>query len=125
MRPDIQQNIFYTIYFILLHNAFAIIFLGGLLAATAWALYKPTRKAVLFMIGFALLLFAFEYSKHIAEGLKEQTLNSVITEQPSYKLERLINVTLSKLLPLGLNLGGVTALIAGAALTLYGRKKKH
>jgi hypothetical protein len=125
MRPDIQQNMFYTLYFLILHNILPIMFLGGLLLATAWALYKPARKAIFLMIGCALLLFSFEYSKHIVEGLKEQTLNSVITETPHDKLERLITVTLSKILPLVLNITGVAALLVGVFLTSKEHTSKH
>lgn len=111
MNPDLQQNLFITLYLVILHNFFALIYIAGLIVSTAYSLYRPSRKATLFMIGFALLLFSFEYSKHIVEGLKEQTVNSLITETPRYHLERLITVTISKLLPLFLNIGGGLSLI--------------
>lgn len=120
-NPELQQNLFYTVYFLLAHNALAILYFLCLVASTAWSLYKPSRKATLLMIGFASLLFAFEYSKHIADALKEQTVNSLITETPRYRLAHLISVTISKLIPILLNLTGVISLLAAGFIHLKER----
>ncbi len=116
MNPQLQQNLFITLYLIILHNFFALVYFSGLIVSTIYSLFRPSRKATLFMIGFALLLFSFEYSKHIVDGFKEQTVNSLITETPRYRLERLITVTISKLLPLFLNTTGILSFIAAGIL---------
>jgi hypothetical protein len=121
MAPDTQQNILYTVYFILLHNLEAILYFFGIFIMTLWMLYKPTRAKFVILIGFVLLLFAFEYKKHIVEGLTEQTKNSLITERQSYRIERYLDIILSKLVPLGLPLLGWMCVIGG---TIASRSKK-
>ncbi len=115
MAPDTQQNILYTVYFIVLHNFEAILYSFGIIIMTFWMLYKPSRAKFLIFWGFVILLFAFEYKKHIVEGLTEQTMNSLITERRSYRIERYVEVTLSKLVPLALPLLGWFLIVSGIA----------
>jgi hypothetical protein len=122
INGELIQNSYYTIYFLLLHNFFAIIYFSGLILSTALSLYKPSRMATFLMIGFACLLFAFEYDKHIVEGLKEQTINSLITETPRYKLAQAISVMISKILPLLLKFLGWGSLAAAAYLKIKSKK---
>ena len=86
---------------------------------------KPKRAFILFMIGFSLLLLGFEYQKHIKDALYEQTKNSVITERPSYRLERLMSVTILKAAPLALSLFGSVSLVGGTILLLLPRFQKE
>ncbi len=51
------------------------------------------------MLGFLILLFSYEYDKHIIDGLREQTINSLITITPHYRLQRLVDITISTILP--------------------------
>ncbi len=113
IAPDTQQNIVYTFYFILLHNFEPLLYSIGILAITLWMFYKPSRAKFLVLLGLIVLLFAFEYKKHILEGLVEQTTNSLITERQSWRLERYINIILAKLVPLVLPLFGWGLIIAG------------
>lgn len=113
IAPDTQQNILYTVYFILLHNLLPVIYTVGIVTSILWAFYKPSRSSILLMLGFIVLLLAFEYNKHILEPLKQQTINSLITERQSYRIERIVTVTLSKLVPLGLPLSGWGMVIIG------------
>lgn len=99
MAPDTQQNILVAMFLLVEHNFFAIVFLCGAIISTGLALYKPSRGAILMIIGFTLLLFAFEYQKHILEGLLEQTKGSLITERQSYRLEWILDKTFGKVLP--------------------------
>jgi len=116
IAPDTQQNILYTAYFILLHNFEAVLYSCGIIFTTLWMLYKPSRSKFLMLWGFIFLLFAFEYKKHIAEGLTEQTINSLVTVRQSYRIERYITVTLNKLVPLGLPLAGWILVACGIVL---------
>lgn len=116
MSPDTQQNILYTTYFILLHNFEAVLYSCGTIFSSIWILIKPTRAKFLIMWGFIFLLFAFEYKKHIVEGLTDQTINSLVTVRQSYRIERYVTVTLNKLVPFGLPLAGWTLIIAGIIL---------
>ena len=116
IAPDTQQNILYTAYFIGLHNFEAVLYSFGIIFTTLWMLYKPSRAKLLMLWGFIFLLFAFEYKKHIVEGLTEQTINSLITERQSYRIERYVTVTLNKLVPLGLPLAGWSLIVFGIIL---------
>ncbi|MFA9289148.1 MAG: hypothetical protein ACEQSA_04690 [Weeksellaceae bacterium] len=113
MAPDTQQNILYTGYFILLHNAEAILYALGILCATIFAFAKPSRTRLLLMWGFIILLFAFEYNKHILPPLQEQTVNSLVTVRESARIERVIHIVLARLIPLGLPLLGWILVVIG------------
>lgn len=124
IAPDTTQNIGEMVKLLVGHNFLAIIFLGGVLASTAYSLWKPTRGAILFIIGFALLLFAFEYEKHIADALIEQTKGSLITERQSYRLEWLLNKILGKAATPLLYLTGIASLGLGGFLLLKEKKSR-
>lgn len=113
MAPDTTQNLFYTIYFMILHNAEAIFYLLAIIFFTLLALYKPTRSKIITMWGFIILLFAFEYNKHILEPLRIQFINSIITERPSFRIEYTINLILVRILPTGLPTIGWCLVISG------------
>ncbi len=113
MAPDTQQNVIYTVYFIFLHNFEAILYSIGIIVTTLLAIYKPTRGRILIMWGFVILLFAFEYEKHILEPLKEQTLNSLITQRESIRIEYYVTKILTKAVPLLLPLFGWFLIVTG------------
>jgi len=114
ITPDLKQNIFYTLYFTITHNALALFYFSGIIFAIGLSLYRPSRKSVLLLLGFSLLLFGFQYNKHILEGLREQTLNALITIQEHNKVRRIINIITLKLLPLFFPLaGGFLVLLSG------------
>ena len=91
---------------------------------TLWALYIPNRAKILLLWGFLILLFAFEYNKHILEPLRQQTLNSLVTERKSARIEHYINKVTTRILPRGLPLLGWILLIAGGTIQLKEIKKK-
>lgn len=119
IAPDTQQNIIYTVYFILTHNFEAILYSSGIFFMLLWILYKPSRAKFLVFLGFIILLFAFEYKKHIVEGLVEQTRNSLITERQSFRLERYLSIILEKLVPLVLPLFGWLLIISGVLMRIF------
>ena len=79
------------------------------------------------MVGFALLLLSFEYSKHIQDPLLEQTKQSLITERYSSRLERVITLSIDRVAPYTLTVGGVTGICIGGFLELHTliRKKRR
>lgn len=115
IAPDTQQNLMYAVYFMITHNIEAIFYAAGVIIMLIWTLYKPTRWKILIMWGFIILLFSFQYKKHILDALVEQTRNSLITERQSWRLERYINIILAKLVPFALPLFGWFLITAGAA----------
>ena len=125
MPADLKQNIFYTVLFIFLHNFVAVFFLLGVIFSALLLIIRPSRCSTLLVFGFMILLFAFEYNKHIVEPLKEQTLNSLITIQEHNKVRRVVNIVLVKGLPRGLPLLGWTLVAAGIGLKVFSKKNKN
>lgn len=119
ITPELSQNIFYTVYFTILHNYLAMFYAAGIVVAVIISIIKPSRKSVLLLLGFIILLFAFEYGKHIEDGLREQTMNSLITIQEHNKVRRIVNIVTLKLLPLGLPVLGWV--LVGTSLYLYAK----
>jgi len=106
MSPDTQQNLFYTILFIIQHNALALTYTTAIVFTTGHMFWKPTRGKILILWGFIILLFAFEYSKHILEPLKEQTIQSLITKRESVRIEFYITKFLTRIVPFALPIVG-------------------
>lgn len=123
LTPDLKQNIFYMTYFIVKHNLSAIIYGTGILFSIILAVIKPSRKAILILLGFIILLFAFEYNKHIAEPLHKQTIESLITLKRYYKLEWIIQVVLTKVLPILLPAIGWCFVGVSAFLFIFKKRK--
>lgn len=124
MSPDLKQNIFYTVFFIVLHNFSALLYFTGIIISAILLVIKPTRWKTFLLFGFIILLFAFEYKKHIVEPLKQQTLNSLITVRQHYKTERAVNIFLTKALPLLLPLSGWSLIVMGFLMMFKNKKKK-
>lgn len=117
---DLQQNVFYAVYFTVTHNLPVFVYGAGIGVSALMAIIKPKRSYVLFLLGFIILLFAFEYQKHILDGLKEQTINALITVQEHNLVRRVVNIILIKLLPIGMPVVGWSFIILG----IYLHKKK-
>lgn len=122
ITPDLKHNILLTIYLTIADNFIAVIYALGIGVSALLAIRKPTRYAVFLLLGFILLLFGFEYNKHILEGLKEQTINALITVQEHNTVRRLINILLVKAIPLLLPFFGWIFVITGAYLFYKERK---
>ena len=99
IAPDLRQNIVVTLYLLFTHNYIAIAYFFGIILGIILSVWKPSRFATFILIGFSILLFSYEYDKHIIAGLREQTLKSLITVTPHYRLSRIVNLFLSDLLP--------------------------
>ena len=124
MAADLQQNIFVTLYLLFSHNYEAFAYLVGILIGIVLAFYRPSRFALFILLGFAILLFSYEYDKHIIVGLREQTLKSLITTTPHFKVARIVNLLLSDIMPIFFYVVGwgmVFTAIVSAALKI----KKH
>lgn len=106
LAPDLQKSLINTFYLTFTHNYIPIAYFGGILISLMMSIYKPSRFTIFLLLGFTLLLFGYEYDKHIVAGLREQTLNSIATEIPHYKLQRIISLIISDLLPIFLYLSG-------------------
>ncbi|OGG32411.1 hypothetical protein A3I51_05990 [Candidatus Gottesmanbacteria bacterium RIFCSPLOWO2_02_FULL_38_8] len=125
IAPDLRQNLIVLGYLFFSHNYIALAYFCGMILGIILSVYRPSRFATFILLGFGLLLFAYEYDKHIIAGLREQTLKSLITVTPHYRLMRLVNLVLSDLLPVAFYILGwgmifASIIIAGVKL---GKKK--
>ena len=120
VSPDLRQNIIVTLYLLFSHNYIAIAYFSGMILGIVLSVWKPSRFAVFIFLGFGLLLFAYEYDKHIIAGLREQTLKSLITITPHYRLQRFVNLALSDLMPVVLYVIGWGLIFA--SLVYAGKK---
>jgi hypothetical protein len=116
ITPDLQQNIVTTIYLLFSHNYVPIAYFAGMVIGIGLSIYKPSRFATFIMLGFAILLFGYEYDKHIISGLREQTMKSLITEKPHYRIQRLVDIFTSEILPMLFYLTGWGFLFLGIIL---------
>lgn len=106
MTPDLNQNLLHTGYLLFAHNYIVFAYFFGLLLSVFLSLKHPSRFATLLIIGFALLTFSFEYDKHIIDGLRNQTIQSLITDKPHYTVQKWVDLVISDLLPILLYSGG-------------------
>lgn len=126
IAPDTQQNLFYAIYFTISHNFEALAYFGSMGLALLIALIKPTRAMILIMVGFGLLLFGFQYNKHILEPLKQQTESALITERQSYRTQRAIDLAFARVLPKAFPIAGWSSIVCGLLIgILFEWRKKQ
>jgi FtsH-binding integral membrane protein len=116
ITPDLKQNIALTVYLTIADNVSAVFFACGIALSAFVALRKPSRHAIFFLLGFILLLFGFEYKKHILDGLRDQTINALITTQEHYTVRRIVNIVLVKLAPILFPFVGWVFVITGGYL---------
>jgi hypothetical protein len=100
ITPDLSQSILTTIYLIFSHNYEAIAYFAGMVLGIILLIKKPSRFATFVMLGFGLLLFQYEYDKHIITGLREQTLLSLATGKPHLRFQRIVGLIISDILPI-------------------------
>ncbi|MBI4039218.1 hypothetical protein HY388_00110 [Candidatus Daviesbacteria bacterium] len=99
MSADLEQNVINTIYAIFIHNYLVIAYVSGALLSAILSLTKPTRYHLFLFFGFCLLVFAFEYNKHIAEPFYNQTLQSLITVKEHFRVRKLLDLLIYELIP--------------------------
>ncbi|MEO6509299.1 MAG: hypothetical protein ABIO02_05070 [Patescibacteria group bacterium] len=121
--PDLQQNLAITAELTILHNFWALLYFVGFIFSIIWSFFRPSRAATLAFVGFGLLLFSFEYTKHILEPFRSQTMTSIITEQQHLKVQRIIDISLIKLIPKGSYVLGWISLLSSSFLYLTSKSK--
>lgn len=100
ITPDLSANIITTLYLLFSHNYIVFAYFTGLVISVFLSLNRPSRYATLLLLGFALLTFSYEYDKHIVDGLRDQTLTSLITAKPHYTAQRWVNIFIGEILPI-------------------------
>jgi|SRR3989338_7765097 len=127
MSPDLKQNFAVTLYLIFSHNYIAFVYLTGVVISTILSLLKPSRFTVFMLIGFITLLFSFEYDKHLIEPFRQQTLNSLITSTPHFRLQKILDVMIAEIFPILFYVTGWMLIFIGivyAAAKLEKKQKK-
>lgn len=119
--PDVEQALGHLFGLTLLHNAVPIVLAGAMVASLIWALHKPTRSKILIFIGVSLLLFHFEYIKHIMPALHDQTQLTLTTETPNYRFIWIVDKLINRLAPIGLLASGWGSIIIGGILHKRGK----
>lgn len=100
ITSDLSINIIHTLYLLFAHNYIVFTYFTGLLISIFLSIKSPSRYSIFLFLGFAFLTFSFEYDKHIAENLRQQTLQSLITEKPHYTAQKYIDSLIGEILPI-------------------------
>lgn len=100
VSPELSASLIHNLYLLFTHNYILAAYLFGLLLALGLAVIRPSRFAILLIVGFAVLAFSFEYDKHIVEGLREQTLQSVVAGETHRRATKWIDVIIGELMPI-------------------------
>ena len=120
---NLESTYIQTIYITFTHNKELMGYVLGFMIMTLVSLIKPTRSHLLVTFGFLILVFGFEYDKHIINGLREQTINALQVGQGiSATRINFVNIFLTHLLPIIFWLTGWGVLLIG--LIFGGVKKK-
>lgn len=116
-EPSLSGNFVRMMYELFSHNYIVIGYFAGLIVSALAAFKKPTRTHFLIVIGFALLVFNFEYEKHISEGLRDQTVSSVVGQTGNLKAKSLVALFIEFVFP-------IVTFYLGIALILFGLVKE-
>lgn len=123
VASDLIENIVNGLYLLFNHNSVVLAYFFGLLVCAIISFLRPSRAAFAITASFAILVFSFEYDKHIIEPLRTQTLATIIPTQGTHlKATKIIDLFLSELLPVIFYLLGWGLLTTSIALTLWNRK---
>jgi len=103
-----------TIYLTFTHNKELMGYVLGFVVMALTTLIKPNRSNFLITFGFLILGFGFEYDKHIINGLREQTINSLLVGNGASAVNlNQINIFLTHLLPIIFWLTGWGVMLIG------------
>lgn len=118
-RPTAEYAVKETVYATINHNLPIMVYVVGAVFILLLLFLRPNRKLVFFFVGFALLAFNFEYMKHIASGLQEQTRITVeSTGYQSVNGRRLMDLVFQYAIPFGSYLGGWGMMFLGIVFSV-------
>lgn len=112
--PSAEYAVKETVYATINHNLPVMIYVFGAFFVLFLLFVRPNRKLIFFFLGFVFLAFNFEYMKHIAAGLQEQTRVTIeSTGYQSGKSRRLMDLFFQYFIPFGSYLGGWAMIFLG------------
>lgn len=107
MSSDLSQGLLRTLYLTFSHNELVTAYVIGLVISAIMAFKKPSRYHLMLLMGFAVLAFNFEYDKHIIDGLRDQTMVSIISDPGKhFGAQRFISLVITELVPVMLYVFG-------------------
>lgn len=124
LTADIKQNTIIALYLLFSHNYIVFAYFFGLIISIILAIIHPSRFIILTLLGFAILVFSFEYDKHLIVPFREQTLKSLISATPHYRLQKFINLVISEVIPMVLYLLGWIAIYGGIIIAALKKEIK-
>jgi hypothetical protein len=124
-EPSFATNLVETIYQLISHNYEVLAYFSVLCLAILYAVKQPTRANVIMVIGLALLVFNFEFEKHISEGLRAQTEQSLTQGASLPKVRSFTKLLFEFIIPVGSYFAGWALLVISFVLTHshHGTKK--
>lgn len=125
IAPDLSQSLITALYSLFSHNYEALAYFTGMMIGIILLIKKPSRFATFIMLGFAMLLFQYEYDKHLVSALRDQTLTSLSTARPHLRFQRIVSVIITELMPIVLYIAGwgmIYISIIAAALKTHEKK---
>lgn len=117
-------NLLTTIYSFYSHNA-PLVFYGIIVVLLfIKLLIKPSRLTAFLLLGFAVLLFNFEYGKHIFSQVKSHWLDLIFPEGTRFTKYNVLRVLLENVLPIVLDILGWGIITAALIIGVKGSNKK-
>lgn len=116
MTSEVSQNTITAFYLFFSHNYIVFAYFLGLLLTVFLSIRTPSRSHIFLLLSFAILTFSFEYDKHIIVPFREQTIKSLTTITPHYKLKRLVELSITHLFPMLFYLVGWICMYIGIVI---------
>lgn len=106
MNSDLIKNTIVTFYSFYEHNALVFYYGLALLAVITRLFIKPTRYYVLLVLGLILLIFSFEYQKHLIPHFFSHLLDPIIDPNTHARTYQYSSLFLTRVLPILLDFAG-------------------
>lgn len=124
MVSQIINSTPYIIYSYFMHNYIFIAYVIGLIISVVLSFYTPSRNLLFYILGFAILSFAFQYDKHFAIQVSNELLGTINSQGNSVTFSNFTVIT-SEILPIVFYSLGWGFIFAGLiSQTLLNIKKK-
>lgn len=113
MTNEILKNVILTGYKFFEHNSLLIFGILGLGISGLRILIRPKRRTFLFFLGFLILIFSFEYEKHLIPVFFSHLLDPVVDPSTNLQTYYLGSLFLTKILPVSSQILGWVFIFSG------------
>lgn len=127
MTNDLIKNAIITFYSFYDHNALVFYLVIALIFVAIRLFLKPSRYYVLLIIGLLMLIFSFEYQKHLIPHFFSHLLDPIVDPKTHARTYRYSSLFLSRILPVLLDFTGWFLMIFSLFFTekLIGEPSKN